>query len=75
MLWLHECLQEKCSGWAPLKDDDPDYEIRAAEDKLITGLFRFVFFGPDETTSELLDCLLKSIRPTLVALDRDWAKN
>ena len=65
--WLHLCLQEGCFGLHFFENHD-------AEAKLVAGLFGIVFEDPTMAAANL-DILLKNIRPALVELDEDWAKD
>jgi len=76
VLWLHKCVQGKCGAWQPTPEDQlPAHVLKySAEEKLVAGLFRFVAL---ESTimSKDLDLLLECMRPTLVAHNKDWAKD
>ena len=65
--WLHLCLQKDCMAFGTHEYDD-------AEVKLVAGLFKTVL--EDRTMpAKTLDILLKNIRPALVELNGDWAKD
>lgn len=65
--WLHLCLRQKCVGFGLVDYDD-------AELKLVAGLFGAVIDSHDMSAGTL-DILLKNMRPALVELDEDWAKD
>ena len=67
--WLHMCHRGKIIGWdAEVQGNDE------AEDKLLQGLFDVAiessFYCP--TT---LDFVINSMRPAMVELHEDWAKD
>jgi len=65
--WVHLSHQRLCCGLAPTPEDD-------AEESLLVGLFDMVILGPI-ISSNTVDFLLKSMRPTLVKLHREWARD
>jgi hypothetical protein len=73
-LWLHKCLQSQCTTWVPTAEDEPYYDAEPVEAKLISSLFKSIFYEL-RMTSEHLDYLLGCIRLTFIAIDKHWAKN
>lgn len=65
--WLHLCSQAGCRGFARSDGDD-------TQEELLAGLFETVMENPDITTRGV-DILLAAMRPVLVDLDKDWAKD
>lgn len=65
--WLHACQRRSSTGFTK-------HNMDSTEDKLIGALFSR-FFDKPVMTMPHLDALLKAMRPVLVALHSDWARD